>query len=43
MFRNYLAAAWRSARRDRFYAILNTVRSGFGLCNGRSDLAFCAR
>ncbi|HEY2531829.1 MAG TPA: ABC transporter permease [Xanthobacteraceae bacterium] len=30
MFRNYLATAWRSARRDRFYALLNV----FGLALG---------
>jgi putative ABC transport system permease protein len=30
MFRNYLAAAWRSARRDRFYALLNILGLGLG-------------
>jgi hypothetical protein len=30
MFRNCLAAAWRSARRDRFYALLNVVGLGLG-------------
>jgi putative ABC transport system permease protein len=30
MFRNYLAAAWRSAKRDRFYVALNV----FGLAMG---------
>src|SRR3954471_14095283 len=30
MFRNYLAAAWRSASRDRFYVLLNV----FGLALG---------
>jgi len=30
MFRNYLAAAWRSASRDRFYAVLNVLGLGLG-------------
>jgi putative ABC transport system permease protein len=30
MFRSYLVAAWRSARRDRFYAILNVLGLGLG-------------
>jgi putative ABC transport system permease protein len=30
MFRNYLAAAWRSARRDRFYALLNVLGLALG-------------
>src|ERR1700728_542822 len=30
MFRNCLAAAWRSACNDRFYAILNTVGLALG-------------
>jgi putative ABC transport system permease protein len=30
MFRNCLAAAWRSARRDRFYALLNVVGLALG-------------
>jgi putative ABC transport system permease protein len=30
MFRSYLAAAWRSARRDRFYAMLNVLGLGLG-------------
>jgi putative ABC transport system permease protein len=30
MFRNYLIAAWRSARRDRFYALLNVIGLSLG-------------
>ena len=30
MFRSYLLAAWRSARRDRFYALLNVLGLGLG-------------
>jgi putative ABC transport system permease protein len=30
MFRNYLATAWRSARRDRFYALLNVLGLALG-------------
>jgi putative ABC transport system permease protein len=30
MFRNYLSAAWRSARHDRFYALLNVLGLGLG-------------
>jgi putative ABC transport system permease protein len=30
MFRNYLLAAWRSARRDRFYAMLNVLGLALG-------------
>ena len=30
MLRNYLAAAWRGARRDRFYALLNVLGLGLG-------------
>jgi putative ABC transport system permease protein len=30
MLRSYLVAAWRSARRDRFYALLNVLGLGLG-------------
>jgi putative ABC transport system permease protein len=30
MFRNYLATAWRSAQRDRFYALLNVLGLALG-------------
>jgi putative ABC transport system permease protein len=30
MFRNYLATAWRSARHDRFYALLNVLGLALG-------------
>ena len=30
MFRNYLATAWRSARQDRLYSLLNVIGLALG-------------